>query len=970
MSFMHGSSLLLGNNTVPGVQLSKELKEYAPIILKACRDWGLDFYPTVIQLLTYDEISEIAAYGGFPVRYPHWTFGMEYEELQRGYQYGMHRIYEMVINCLAPDTQILTNKGSKNAGEIKSGDIVMGARGWRDVVAVKKQKSSKVFQITCEELSLKTICTPNHKWKCVRSGEDVWVETKDIKIGDAIQAGADYDYFLGNPFEIKWTAEKVIEKTRKNIRNQLIPISPPDKMTLELAELMGILTGDGSVGVRLASNTLNVCIHKPLIDFQKHVFNLFHNVFGREPSIYEKKKSVNLISLSSKFAVDYLNSIGFKTGSTYRNKRVPFSIFASSNEYRAAFLRGLFDTDGYCGKYLSLSCFSDELAQDIQLLLLEMGIRSKVKRVKNKNNDIAVLLIKGLPNLVSFEQKIGFSLNYKAEALAVLTSRDGRSGRGQILPGVMDKIFAKIDSMDKPPEWMYKWRKRTLQKDKTTNSLYGFLHKAMNEGYGNCFKDLYELVKKPVYVVSKIEELEEEQETIDIALDHDDHDFLANGLVSHNTNPCYQWLLSSNTLVDNLTVIAHATGHNDFFKNNIYFSATDTNMLNKMANHGTRIRKYMARWGKERVIEFLDLVKRIDTLIDGADAWKEKVVKDVIIRDERKYNYPKRLNVDKERLYMEPFLNTQGFKDRENEKVKRKDISEEIGFFKNPTKNIMAFLRDNAPLKPWQADIMSMLYDEAIYFYPQRQTKVLNEGWASMTDSVIMAEQGYVSLGQPSHDCGIFEYAEHKMGVLGGKYSNNPYKLGYNLLCDIRKRWDNGQFGTDWEDCNNMREKENWNDTHAPANLGKDKIFEVRKYYNDLTLIHEFFTEDFCREQEYFQWKKLNNGNIIISSRDYKNIKDSLMKKHLNGGLPNIKLIEPDYKGKGAMLLEHESDGRPIYEPYIEDVMNAIKKIWNNDVYFINKNDGKEKIHCSYNFRNTPGQIQYEVVSREEHLKS
>jgi len=129
MSFMHGSSLLLGNNTVPGVQLSKELKEYAPIILKACRDWGLDFYPTVIQLLTYDEISEIAAYGGFPVRYPHWTFGMEYEELQRGYQYGMHRIYEMVINCLAPDTQILTNKGSKNAGEIKSGDIVMGARG-------------------------------------------------------------------------------------------------------------------------------------------------------------------------------------------------------------------------------------------------------------------------------------------------------------------------------------------------------------------------------------------------------------------------------------------------------------------------------------------------------------------------------------------------------------------------------------------------------------------------------------------------------------------------------------------------------------------------------------------------------------------------------------------------------------------------------------------------------------------------
>ncbi|NDB87098.1 MAG: hypothetical protein EB127_31095, partial [Alphaproteobacteria bacterium] len=109
--FMHGSPILLGDSTVPGVQLSKELKELAPKILQACRDWGLDFYPTVVQLLTYDEISEIAAYNGFPVRFPHWSFGMEYEELQRGYEFGMHKIYEMVINvnpcyiyCLSSNT--------------------------------------------------------------------------------------------------------------------------------------------------------------------------------------------------------------------------------------------------------------------------------------------------------------------------------------------------------------------------------------------------------------------------------------------------------------------------------------------------------------------------------------------------------------------------------------------------------------------------------------------------------------------------------------------------------------------------------------------------------------------------------------------------------------------------------------------------------------------------------------------------
>jgi stage V sporulation protein R len=507
--FFHGSSLLLGDNTVPGVQLSKELKEYIPVILKACRDWGLDFYPTVVQLLTYDEISEIAAYGGFPVRFPHWSFGMEYEELQRGYEFGGHKIFELVIN----------------------------------------------------------------------------------------------------------------------------------------------------------------------------------------------------------------------------------------------------------------------------------------------------------------------------------------------------------------------------------------------------------------------------------------------------SDPCYIYNLSSNTLADHLTVVAHATGHNDFFKNNIHFSATDTNMLNKMANHGTRIRNYMARWGKERVTEFLDHVMRLETLIDGSDAWTEKVIKDKNIYDERKYHKARRLTVDRERMYMEPFLNTPEFRQKENQKVHEKDIADEIGLFKNPTKNILGYIRDNAPLKPWQADIISMLYEEAIYFFPQRQTKTLNEGWASTVDSVIMAENGHISLGQDSHDCGIIEYSGHKMSVLGGKYSMNPYKMGYYLLNDIRERWDKGQFGEEWEECNDIRKKENWN---IPTNKGKEKIFEVRKFYDDLTFIHEFFTEDFCRKQEYFHWKHYPNGEYRLDSRDYQVIKKNLMARHINGGLPSIKLVEPNYAGRGIMMLQHESDGRTLYDPYIGDVLQSLRFIWGNDVALATKDDSeKEKIYLA-----------------------
>src|SRR4051812_38668289 len=67
-------------------------------IEKIARRYGLDFFPVVFQMLSYDQMNEIAAYGGFPNRYPHWRFGMEYEQLSKSYEYGLSKIYEMVIN--------------------------------------------------------------------------------------------------------------------------------------------------------------------------------------------------------------------------------------------------------------------------------------------------------------------------------------------------------------------------------------------------------------------------------------------------------------------------------------------------------------------------------------------------------------------------------------------------------------------------------------------------------------------------------------------------------------------------------------------------------------------------------------------------------------------------------------------------------------------------------------------------------
>lgn len=144
---MSGSPILMGDNTIPGVRIHKEVREVLPEVFKSCQEFGLDYYPTIIEFVTYDEISELASYGGFPVRYPHWSFGMEFEELSRGYEYGMHRISEMVINCLSPVAPVLTAKGTVPAENVVVGDKVVLGSQIRDVVAVARQPKTATKRI-------------------------------------------------------------------------------------------------------------------------------------------------------------------------------------------------------------------------------------------------------------------------------------------------------------------------------------------------------------------------------------------------------------------------------------------------------------------------------------------------------------------------------------------------------------------------------------------------------------------------------------------------------------------------------------------------------------------------------------------------------------------------------------------------------------------------------------------------------
>lgn len=405
-----------------------------------------------------------------------------------------------------------------------------------------------------------------------------------------------------------------------------------------------------------------------------------------------------------------------------------------------------------------------------------------------------------------------------------------------------------------------------------------------------------------------------------------------------NTNPCYIYCLDSNTIVDHITVIAHATGHNDFFKNNIFFSQTDQNMINELANHGSRIRRYISQWGEQKVTRFIDYCRSIEGMIDPAKAWDKKHFKDLVLKStSRNVPNPRRL-VNHSSDHMNDWINPRDWLAQEQERIDREELVAQITTLKKPEKDIFGWLRDNAPLNIWEKDIISILYEESMYFSPQAATKTINEGFASWVDSEIMAKIGY------AENSGIIDYAAHKAGVLGGKYSSNPYKLGYCLLSWIEEIYDKGKFGPEYEKCKDSVTREKWD---KKLGLGHEKILETRRIYNDIMLINDYFDQDFCNKYEFFEWETMPNGDKVISGRDAKKIKKSLIDSYINCGRPDIFLLEANYKNKRILLLEHRHDGRDLHKQMTSDTVKNISAIWNGPVLLITKSI-KEKKDIAY----------------------
>ena len=200
-----------------------------------------------------------------------------------------------------------------------------------------------------------------------------------------------------------------------------------------------------------------------------------------------------------------------------------------------------------------------------------------------------------------------------------------------------------------------------------------------------------------------------------------------------NTNPSYAFLMEMNNLLQNTFVAAHVFGHTDFFKNNAYFQHTSRRMIDKVSIHAERIAKYEFDHGKAEVERFLDAVLSIQEHVDY----------NLFIRDEPEESEEKpvaQVSSEYDDLWS---LDTRA-KRAEEEREKR--LGKPPKFPEKPEKDILLFLLQYAPhLQPWQRDIIEIVRTEMLYFVPQMQTKVMNEGWACLVgSSLVLTERGFL----------------------------------------------------------------------------------------------------------------------------------------------------------------------------------------------------------------------------------
>lgn len=378
-----------------------------------------------------------------------------------------------------------------------------------------------------------------------------------------------------------------------------------------------------------------------------------------------------------------------------------------------------------------------------------------------------------------------------------------------------------------------------------------------------------------------------------------------------NSDPCYAFLLDTNSLIQNKLIVAHVLAHCDFFKNNVRFSNTRRDMVESMTATAERISDYEMIHGKEEVESFLDAVLAIQEHIDPSIIRPKLPSYDMEIEEEEPAPQAKGPYDDLWNLDEKP--------EEPRQKKKRKK------FPPKPEKDLLLFIEEySRELEDWQRDIITMMREEMQYFWPQLETKIMNEGWATYWHQRILREMDLT----PEE---TIEFATLNAGVIQpSKQQMNPYYLGLKMFEDIEAR-----YNTPTE---KMRE------LGVEPGSGREKMFEVREIESDISFIRNYLTKEFVQKEDMYLFERKGN-TYQITNKEFEQVRDELVSMRVNGGFPYITVENGDYLRNGELYLVHSYEGTELDIHYLEHVLPYIYQLWGKNVYMETYVDEKKVVY-------------------------
>ncbi|MFO7173133.1 MAG: SpoVR family protein [Bacillota bacterium] len=377
-----------------------------------------------------------------------------------------------------------------------------------------------------------------------------------------------------------------------------------------------------------------------------------------------------------------------------------------------------------------------------------------------------------------------------------------------------------------------------------------------------------------------------------------------------NSDPCYAFLLETNSLLQNKVIAAHVLAHSDFFKRNWRFRNTNRQMVWTMAAFAERVRRYEQRYGRDRVERFLDAALALHEQIDPFPARQgRRGVPEGQSPEGGQGEAGRRGSRGADPLdpYRDLWDLDRHLPGRAEEKPPEPASAEEP---RPPARcrDLLLFLMEKAPdLEDWQRDILSSIRAEALYFRPQMETKILNEGWASFWHARILRELDLT----PEESV---EFARLHAAVLApNPYHLNPYHVGFYLLTRLEQK------------------------------LGLEKLFEIRELETDVSFLRNYLDEQAVEDLDLYLYRKEGDGyRVTAAHREWEQVRDGIVRLITDGGVPYIYAEDHDFGKRGELHLTHGYEGVELDTHYLTRTLPHVHHIWGRPVHLDTVEDGRQ----------------------------